>query len=587
MRLRTWLEMAIVLGAVALGLAHSEAWLAGTVRRPSAGSATGQPAGRTPSTRHPSADATRPGAPASDAGIARPADGAGPSAGLTAHRPPSSADEPPSSSRAGSDDHARSPRLTPAELDRARPEQIRSELARAVEETRARRALAIAPEVLALAAEEGSVRVVFAARADDDPDVLARTLDSGGAASSVEDLRVFPLLGHGAAKLSPGALLNLITETSTSQIELDAPHTPSLLQSVPQIGADLAHQSADDGDGFAVAVIDTGVDVDHPMFASRLIEEACFSVGNDCPNGSSQMLGAGAAAPCAFPGCDHGTHVAGIAVGDTSPNPLVGVAPHAELIAINVFSDMDGEAVAYTSDILAAMQHVLALSAFHDVAAVNLSLGGEAYNSSQSCNQASPSQVNAIAQLRSARIATVAAAGNDGFTNAVSTPACLSNAISVGSVDDADGASSFSNSSEFLDLLAPGETIVSAANGGGTRVASGTSMATPHVTGAIAAIREAVPDATVDEIENALVLSGLPILDERNDVTTPRIRVDQAIALLEAAPPGSGGGGGGDPLASQSGGGGGGGCGLVGLEPFLVLALVRLGRRGRRRPDQG
>lgn len=582
MRVRTWLEMAIVLGAVALGLARSEAWFVGAVR-PAADSAVEQPAGETTSTRPHNANAARPESPTSNAQITRAESGGDRKAGLAAHRSQRGSDEPAASGPGGSNDRATPPRLTPAELDRARPEQIRSELARAVEETRNRRALAIAPEVLALAAEEGSVRVVFAARANDDPASLARTLDSGGAASSVEDLRVFPLLGHGAAKLSPGALLNLITETSTSQIELDAPHTASLLQSVPQIGADLAHQSADDGDGFAVAVIDTGVDVDHPMFASRLIEEACFSVGNDCPNGSSQMLGAGAAAPCAFPGCDHGTHVAGIAVGDTDPNPLAGVAPHAELIAINVFSDADGEAVAYTSDILAAMQHVLALSAFHDVAAVNLSLGGQAYGSSQSCNQASPSQVNAIAQLRSARIATVAAAGNDGFTNAVSTPACLSNAISVGSVGDADAPSSFSNSADFLDLLAPGETIVSAADGGGTRVASGTSMATPHVTGAIAAIREAVPDATVDEIENALVLSGQPILDERNDVTTPRIRVDQAIALLESAP---GGGGGGDPLAPQSGGGGGGGCGLVGLEPFLVLALVRLGRNRRRQPDQ-
>lgn len=477
------------------------------------------------------------------------------------------------------------PALSAAELDRARPETIRTALAQAVEQARARRPLSIPPEILAIAAEEGSVRVVFAASASDDVRSLERTLDSGGRSTSVEGLRLFPLLGHGAAKLSPGALLNLILETSTSQIELDAPHTPSLLQSVPQIGADLAHQAQDDGDGFAVAVIDTGIDLDHPMFASRLIEEACFSVGSDCPNGSTQMLGAGAAASCSLPGCDHGTHVAGIALGDASPNPLVGVAPHAQLIAINVFSDANGEAVAYTSDLLAAMQHVLSLSSFHAVAAVNLSLGGQAYGSTQSCNQSSPSQVNAIAQLRSARIATVAAAGNDGFTNAVSSPACFSNAISVGSVSDLDAASDFSNSADFLDVLAPGETIVSAAVGGGTRVASGTSMATPHVSGAIAAIREAVPDATVDEIENALVLSGAPILDDRNGITKPRIRVDQAIALLESA--GGGDGGDADPLgASGGGGGGGGGCGLIGIEPFLVLALVRVGRNRSRRAER-
>jgi hypothetical protein len=109
-------------------------------------------------------------------------------------------------------------------------------------------------------------------------------------------------------------------------------------------------------------------------------------------------------------------------------------------------------------------------------------------------------------------------------------------------------------------------------------------MATPHVAGAFAAIREAVPGASVDEIENALVLAGQPILDDRNGITTPRLRVDQTIAMLESAGPPSGGGEaqGGDDDGGSSGGGGG-GCGLVGLEPFLVLALARRGRTRRRR----
>lgn len=476
-------------------------------------------------------------------------------------------------------------RLSPAALDTAAPETIRAVLTRAIEDARRVRPLAVSPEIVEAAAREGSVRVVFEAPANVDAAGLAHTLDSGGRTASVDDLRVFPLLGHGAARLSPGALLNLIVETPTQTIELDGVHRASLLESVPQIGADDAHAATHDGDGFAVAVIDTGVDVDHPMFADRLIEEACFSLDDDCPNGMSQMLGDGAAVPCAVAGCDHGTHVAGIAVGDAESGPLVGVAPHAELIAINVFSDIEGEPGAYTSDILAAMQHVLALSAFHDVAAINLSLGGQAYSSVQSCNQGSPSQVNAINQLRNAGIATVAASGNEFLTNAISSPGCLARVISVGSVGGGDAVSSFSNSADFLTLLAPGETIQSAAEGGGTRNGSGTSMATPHVAGAFAAIREAVPGASVDEIENALVLAGQPILDDRNGITTPRLRVDQTIAMLESAGPPSGGGeaqgGGGD--GGSSGGGGGGGCGLVGLEPFLVLALARRGRARRRR----
>jgi len=484
--------------------------------------------------------------------------------------------DPPGAGDAAS---APDPRITPARLDRERPEVIRSVLAQAIDDARRARPLSIPTAVVDAAAEQGGVRVIFDARSQHDAATLERTLDSRGSPASVEDLRLFPLLGHGAAKLSPGALLNLIAETPTETIELDGVQHASLLESVPQIGADLAQADGFDGDGFAIAVIDTGVDLDHPMFADRLIEEACFSVGGDCPNAANQMFGAGAAAPCALAGCDHGTHIAGIALGDAPTGPLVGVAPHAELIAINVFSEIDGEPGAYTSDILAAMQHVLALEAFHDVAAVNLSLGGELFTSSASCDADSPSQRNAVAQLRNAGIATVAASGNDGLTNAISSPACLSNVIGVGSVDGMDEVSSFSNSAEFLTLLAPGESIQSAAVGGGTRNGTGTSMATPHVSGAIAAMREAAPGADVDAIENALVLSGLPVVDGRNGITTPRVRVDQAIAMVE-----SGGASGGGPSASSGGaedspsGGGGGGCGLVGIEPFLILALVRRGR---------
>lgn len=470
-------------------------------------------------------------------------------------------------------------RALAASLDRAPAEFVRATLEDAATRARTGRPLLIAPGVIEQAAQAGEVQVVFATARGTDDAHLAEVLDSGGRADSVVGLRSFPLLGHAAATLSAGALFNLIDATQTGSIELDVVHRPTLLESVAQVGADTAHASSYDGDGIAVAVIDTGIDADHPMFGARVVEEACFSGAGDCPNAGVQMLGAGAAAPCALPGCDHGTHVAGIAAGDAESGPLVGLAPRAQLIAINVFSDIDGEAGAYTSDLIAAMQHVLALDAFYDIAAVNLSLGGGLFTSNQACAQDSPSQLSAVGQLRSAGIATIAAAGNDGITNALASPGCLANVISVGSVGDADGVSSFSNSASFLTLLAPGESIQSAAVGGGLRNASGTSMATPHVAGAFAAIREAVPNATVDQIQNALLLTGEPITDGRNGETTQRLRVDAAIAMLLGNPSLAGDP---DPPAA-GGGGGGGGCGLVGIEPFLVLGLVRLGRSARRR----
>lgn len=476
-------------------------------------------------------------------------------------------------------------------LDFASEQEIRRVLHAAIE--RRRESLFVSHGIVERVANDRRVRVIFETAPHPSPIDVATLLAGELGSARFDSLRIFPLFDRGAAEVGPEALLHLIENAATGHIELDEVHRTSLNETVPLIQADLARQLEYDGDGFAVAILDTGVDPTHPMFADRIIEEACFSVGNDCPNGEAQMLGPGAAVPCPIPGCGHGTRVAGIALGDAPDGSLYGVAPHADLIAIQIFSDVNGEPGAYASDILAGLQHVLGLSAFHPIASVNMSFGGSPFTSEATCDQSVSSQLNAVTLLRDAGIVVVAASGNEYLTNAITTPACLSNVIAVGSTSDNDVVSNFSNSADFLRLLAPGELVETASLGGGTGMASGTSMATPHVAGAIAAIREAVPGASADEIDNALVLSGLAILDPRNGITTPRIRVLDTIDLLESTmvPPGQSGGsssGGGSangpPAATaSSGGGGGGGCGLVGLEPFLVLGLIRLGR-GRRRP---
>src|SRR5439155_12191738 len=89
----------------------------------------------------------------------------------------------------------------------------------------------------------------------------------------------------------------------------------------------------------------------------------------------------------------------------------------------------------------------------------------------------------AIDALRAIGIVTIVAAGNNASTNSLTSPACISSAVSVGSVDKSDTISWFSNVAPFLSLLAPGDSINSSVPGGGYAVFSGTSMATPHVTG--------------------------------------------------------------------------------------------------------
>lgn len=483
-------------------------------------------------------------------------------------------------------------------------------LRRMIEETLAeldadetRDAPVVVPAVVDQLVDTGAVRIVFSTAPPTTPvapgfEAAELALRAFGGvrpdASLVAagpSLRVFPAFGHAAARVDARGFLDLLASGATDRIELDAVHRPSLATSIAIIDADIAHLAGADGAGHAVAVLDTGVDLDHPMFSGRVIDEACFSLLSDCPNDSWQMIGPGAGVPCDASGCGHGSLVAGIAVGRQPDDSLVGVAPAASLISIQIFSDLGSSGIgAYSSDILSALQHVHTLTGTHTIASVNLSLGGDLYESAADCDAAGGSQLAAVDALRSAGVTVVAASGNEGRIDAMTTPGCLSNVVGVAATRDDDSIASFSNVSQALSVFAPGQSIETSNSIGGTSFASGTSMATPHVAGAIAAIREVHPTATVAEIENALTLTGEPIFDARNGITRPRIDVDDAIALLTtnaATPPppapapvvGSGSGSGG--AASPAGGGGGSACGLLGLEPFLAVGVVRLLRRRR------
>src|SRR5438094_29701 len=309
-----------------------------------------------------------------------------------------------------------------------------------------------------------------------------------------------------------------------------------------------------DGGGTVVAVLDTGVDKTHPFLGGKVIEEACFSTNNPnsfatsvCPGGVESSFVEGSGLPCdVLPDCDHGTHVAGIAAGngqDGAVAPFSGVAKGAKIMAVQVFTTISDSsicslfslpspcALAFTSDIMDGLQRVFNRRAALNFAAVNMSLGGGRFDSNCDVDPLKP----IIDSLRSADIATVIAAGNNGFTSALSSPACISSAVSVGSTEDgslgttADEVSSFSNSASFLSLLAPGQWIDSSIPGGAFANFAGTSMATPHVAGAFAILKQATPTATVDQLLSALQGAGLPVTDARNSITKPRIRILNAL----------------------------------------------------------
>lgn len=310
----------------------------------------------------------------------------------------------------------------------------------------------------------------------------------------------------------------------------DLPVVPYLDDSGPMVGVHRAHQGGYTGKGTFVAVIDTGTDVKHPFLAGRTVVEACFS--RRCPNGAPRMVGAGAARPVD----SHGTHVAGIALG--RGGEMAGVAPEAGLIAVNVFSRINGGVRASNSTVLAALDWLIRVARTGRVriASINMSLGSPVHRVRPCRDRIYDLAVRLLAREN---VVVVAAAGNEGQSRGISHPACVRGIVSVGAIDKDAEVADFSNSAPILDFLAPGVDILSAVPrsrraGAPFREFGGTSMAAPHVAGAFAVLRQASPRGSLRDLYRALVGGGRQITDERNGVRKPALNVAEALQALGA-----------------------------------------------------
>jgi subtilisin family serine protease len=239
--------------------------------------------------------------------------------------------------------------------------------------------------------------------------------------------------------------------------------------------------------------------------------------------------------------CNHGTHVAGIAAGNDGAGPGFGVGRGSDLIAMQVFSRIDGQeacggpaqcVLTFSSDQISALERVHALRDTHDIAAVNMSLGGGQYFDQATCDAENGSVKAIIDTLRSVDIATVIASGNDSFRDSIGAPACISTAISVGNTRRNDEVSASSDIYPQIHLLAPGTDIRSSVPGTGTELLTGTSMAAPHVAGAWAVMKQVFPDASVSDILSKFQTTATMVNDSRLggvESNMPRINLDLAI----------------------------------------------------------
>jgi|GEM_PF-1237984 len=293
----------------------------------------------------------------------------------------------------------------------------------------------------------------------------------------------------------------------------------SLSTAIPKIGADYSYDSGYTGQGSYVAIIDTGVEKAHPFLAGKVALEACFSTS--CPNGLTQMIGPGAAAPVHY----HGTHVAGIIAGSNSQ--FHGIAPGAKIIAINIF---DAYGAAYDDDMVKALNYVYSLADTYNISSVNMSLGGNTVFKS-TCDSYLPDVTDAIHNLKLKNIATVIAAGNN-YSLGMSAPACISEAVSVSATYTSnDKVTDFSNVSQLTTLSAPGYAINSSKLMGSYGSASGTSMATPFVTGALAVYRSKFGVQSVDKVINDFQSTSSPAVDDFTGIVTKRINMKSLIDL--------------------------------------------------------
>lgn len=250
-----------------------------------------------------------------------------------------------------------------------------------------------------------------------------------------------------------------------------------------------------------IAVLDTGVDTDHPDLVGRIEETASFVPGESVEDGHG-----------------HGTHCIGTAAGPASPQqgPRYGVATEARILAGKVLSNAGSGS---DGQILAGMAWAVARGA----RVISMSLGapvrpGELF----------PQTYEKLAQRALERgTLIVAAAGNESRrpqrTDPVGRPANCPSILAVASVDKALTTSFFScgainGAGGEINIAAPGRDVHSAAPGGGYQSMSGTSMATPHVAGVVALLAEANPGATAADLRAALLSGAFPLAQPVEDV---------------------------------------------------------------------
>lgn len=341
----------------------------------------------------------------------------------------------------------------------------------------------------------------------EDISTLAAQAESGG----IEVVEVIPeagiiIVNESEGEVSPladaGENANSLVATEPNrQVTVDSQSIPTGVDRIdaerPQASSSASESNTtsagNDPVNATIGILDTGIDLDNPDL--NVVENVSFV--DWFSRSGDDVYG-------------HGTHVAGIAAAKDNGMGVVGVAPGARLISIKVLNDIGSGT---TQDILQGLAYVLENPDKFDV--INLSLGQTGVSSALN---------NMISEIVDAGVPVVVSAGNSNLSARYHSPASAEDAITVSATYDGDGKcgalgpsyergeqtitddsfAPYSNHGEIVDIMAPGTLINSTIPGGGFEEKSGTSMAAPHVAGAIALYKSVFPDAPPSEIADII-----------------------------------------------------------------------------------
>jgi len=372
-------------------------------------------------------------------------------------------------------------------------------------------------QTMKASADDQEIRIIVKYRKDM---AVAQRLIEG--ATLVYHYRMIPAT---AMKAKARVIQALSKDPSVEKVWQDLPVHICLDVSLPLIGVPRVwSEGGYRGQGIKIAIVDTGLDPEHPDFAGRIAAGKGFTGGSYVDDNG------------------HGTHVAGIAAGSGSASGgrYVGVAPEASLYIAKV---LRANGSGMMSDVMAGIEWAVE----QGVHVIGLSLGGPA-----PCDGTDALSETCDAAVE-ASVVVCAAAGNQGpgaFT--VGSPGCARQVITVGASTDDDTVANFSSRGPTSDnrvkpdIVFPGVDIISC-RAKGTSMgnvtddyyteASGTSMATPHTVGAAALLLQAKPDLRPAQVKELMMATALNLNLDPNTQGSGRADVYKAFVELAPEPP--------------------------------------------------